>query len=253
MANDYFLAPSLVGFRASINAAFPLRDKSSDGWIGDASHAARVSDHNPCWTCTGRQHGIVRAIDVDVDDGDAGRDLRTEIIRSAVGHRAVWYVISNGIIYSRTYGWAARAYTGTNGHFHHVHTSLQHTESAAFDTTLVLRQTGNSGGTPAKPPADVTVSSWCVRHLANDRKGVSGECLHDCDQVMAFAGALDPAIAATTRPYYLKVSKLGNWAEAGKMLEYAVRVVQAKAGLTQDGIFGPRTGAYMQKFGYTIH
>lgn len=253
MTDSYFLAQSLVGFRASINAAFPKRDKSSDGWIGDASHAARVSDHNPCWTCTGRQHGIVRAIDVDVDDNDAGHDLRTEVLKAAIGHRAVWYVISNGIIYSRTYGWKARAYTGENGHFHHVHTSLQHTEAAAFDTTLVLRQISVPGGSsPSKPATDVTITSWCVQHLANDRKGVSGECLHDCDQVMAFAGALVPAVAANTRPYYLKVSKLGNWDEAGKMLEYAVRIIQSKAGLTQDGVFGPKTGAYMRKFGYTV-
>lgn len=135
MSDTYFLAPALGddGLRGEINAAFPHRDKTSDGWIGDASHAARPSDHNPCWSCTGREHGIVRATDTDIDDGDPGRDLRVQLLNATIGDPRVWYVISNGIIYSRTYGWAARKYTGTNGHFHHVHVSLL-PGAGCFDT-----------------------------------------------------------------------------------------------------------------------
>lgn len=144
---DYFLAQSLVRFRASINAAFPHRDKSSDGWIGDASHAARESEHNPCWTCTGPQYGIVRATDTDIDDNDPGRDLRKMILASTIGHRAVWYVISNGVIYSRTHNWEARKYTGPNQHTKHVHVSINKTLAAAMDQTLLLK-TAPAGGTP---------------------------------------------------------------------------------------------------------
>lgn len=136
----YFLAPSLVAFRGSIDVEFPYRDRASDGWIGDAAHASRVSDHNPDWSVTGYMHGIVRAIDVDIDDGDPSRDLREEILNSAIGHPAVWYVISNGKIYSRTYGWKANDYTGTNGHFHHVHISINHDLGSARNTTLLLKE-----------------------------------------------------------------------------------------------------------------
>lgn len=122
---DYFLAPSLVRLRDEVDARYPKRDKASDGWIGDPSHAARVSDHNPCWTCSGRSRGIVRAIDIDISpDGRADADLRTEVLRAAIGDPRVWYVISNGIIYSRTYGFAPRTYTGSNPHTQHVHISL---------------------------------------------------------------------------------------------------------------------------------
>lgn len=131
---SYFLAPSLSKLRDEINAAFPRRDKTSDGWIGDPSHAARVSDHNPDWGAPGRRNGVVRAIDIDIDDNDAGRDLRREILNAAIGDPRVWYVISNGVIYSRTYGFAARRYTGSNGHYAHVHVSLVHTEAAEFST-----------------------------------------------------------------------------------------------------------------------
>ncbi len=133
--SEYFLAPSLARLRSEVNAKFPGRDKSSDGWIGDASHAARPSSHNPCWSCTGSLYGVVRGLDIDIDDGDPNRDLRRLLLNELIGDPRVWYVISNGIIYSRTYGWAARTYTGTNSHFKHVHTSLRETYSAAFDTT----------------------------------------------------------------------------------------------------------------------
>lgn len=122
------LAPSLVRLRNEINVAFPHRDKTSDGWLGDAAHQARVSDHNP------DSKGMVHAIDVDVDDGDPTRDLRTTLIRCAIAHPSTHYVISNGRIYNRDYGFASRAYTGTNGHFHHVHVSILHTAPAETST-----------------------------------------------------------------------------------------------------------------------
>lgn len=130
---SYFLAPALVQLRDEVNEHFPRRDKTSDGWIGDPSHAARVSDHNPDWNDTGRTYGIVRAIDVDIDDNNPGRDLRRELLNACVGDPRVWYVISNGIIYSSTYGFAARRYTGANGHFAHLHVSLRH-RVGEFDT-----------------------------------------------------------------------------------------------------------------------
>lgn len=117
---SYFLAPALVALRAEIDARYPHREKTSDGWIGDTSHQARPSDHNPDWS----DGGVVRAIDIDITDMDDTRDLRTDIIKACVGDPRVWYVISNGIIYSRTYGWAARKYTGSNPHDKHVHVSI---------------------------------------------------------------------------------------------------------------------------------
>lgn len=122
---SFFLAPALVTLRDEVNARFPNRDKASDGWIGDASHQARPSDHNPCWSCSGRSHGIVRALDIDISpDGRPNVDLRKRLLKVLIGDPRVWYVISNGIIYSRTHGWAARKYTGSNPHFAHVHVSL---------------------------------------------------------------------------------------------------------------------------------
>lgn len=122
---NYFLAPALVQLRDEVNREFPNRDKTSDGWIGDASHQARPSDHNPCWTCRGRNRGIVRALDIDITpDGKPNEDLRKWVLRATIGDPRVWYVISNDIIYSRTYNFTPKRYTGSNPHTGHVHVSL---------------------------------------------------------------------------------------------------------------------------------
>jgi hypothetical protein len=137
---EFFLAPALVKLRDEVNVRFPNRDKASDGWIGDPSHAARKSDHNPCWDCSGRYEGIVRALDIDISpDGRPNVDLRRRLLKNTVGDHRVWYVISNGIIYSRTHGWTPLRYTGENGHFQHVHISLNGANgvdpSGNFDTS----------------------------------------------------------------------------------------------------------------------
>ena len=122
---SYYLAPSLVRLRDEVNARWPGRDKRSDGWIGDASHQARPSDHNPDYSAG----GVVRAIDLD----DSGID-RVRLLNEVVGDPRVWYVISHGKIYSVTYGWRANAYTGSNSHHEHVHVSIRHTKRAENGT-----------------------------------------------------------------------------------------------------------------------
>jgi hypothetical protein len=110
------------------------------------------------------------------------------------------------------------------------------------------------GVTPTLPPVarDVTITAACIKRLATDHLGVSDACLVDNQQVMNIAAYFNPAMAETTRPYFWKMCAEGNWAEAGKMMAYAVRIIQAKAGLPQDGVFGPKTAAFLAARGYTI-
>lgn len=130
---DYFLAASLVALRREINRRWPNRDKASDGWIGDPSHQARRSDHNPDWGAPGSRRGVVRALDVD-KDGIAVSQLLDAVVRD---HR-VAYVIWNRRIASATNDgtpWDWEPYRGTNPHTSHVHISIKHTATAETDTS----------------------------------------------------------------------------------------------------------------------
>lgn len=110
------LAPSLVNLRAEIDARWPGRDRRTDGWIGDAAHQARQSDHNP------DNRGIVHAIDID-KDGINPNEVISACIRM---DRPTAYVIFNRWIYSRSRDFDPRPYTGTNPHTDHLHVSIQY-------------------------------------------------------------------------------------------------------------------------------
>lgn len=117
----YFLSPALVRLRTEINALWPHRDKTSDGWIGDTSHAARPSDHNPA-----PPDGIVRAIDIDEDltVGLAEVGAAMPLVNAILRDPRVRYVIYEGRIWNvDTKRWSP--YSGPNAHRHHVHVSVR--------------------------------------------------------------------------------------------------------------------------------
>lgn len=213
MTTKPYLAPSLAAFRQSINDAFPKRDKSSDGWIGDKAHQARKSEHNP------DEKGCVHAIDVDVDDGDPTRDMVREILRTCVGHKAVWYVIYNGIIYSRTYNWKARKYTGANAHTKHVHISILLTNAAENDTTLRLVKTdapsrwGDAYGGVA---GTRVIKQWSVGNDVRQLQDVLNK-------------------------WYPKMPQLDEDGYFGAKTVERVKHLQKNAKLTVDGIVGAKT------------
>lgn len=130
----YFLCEAGARLRAQIDARWPKRDRASDGWIGDASHAAVVSDHNPCWGCTGDSYGVVRAIDIDSDldpkDPTAAGRLANQLRKCAqdgADNGRINYIIFNRQITSGTYTdrfWTWRPYTGSDPHTNHIHVSF---------------------------------------------------------------------------------------------------------------------------------
>lgn len=210
-----YLAQSLATFRATINEQFPKRDKDSDGWIGDAAHRNRKSEHNP------DAKGCVHAIDVDVDDGDLGRDLAREILKAAIGHKAVWYVIYNGVIYSRTHNFAPRRYTGPNPHTSHVHVSILLTASAEKDTTLRLVS-------PAKPSPVVYERAY--GGVAGTRVIQLGSRGNDVRQLQD-----------VLNKWYPKRKPLVEDGLFGPATLETVKYLQKNAKLKVDGIVGPRT------------
>lgn len=120
------LARSLMRLRNEINLEWPMRDRASDGSIGDADHAGRKSDHNP------NDAGVVRAIDTD-DDIDAEDDTVPFKLAEHLRHlgKSGFRPLQNGglVIYFARYcsaatTWDWRPYTGINAHKSHVHVSV---------------------------------------------------------------------------------------------------------------------------------
>ena len=151
--------------REQIDDAFPDRDRTSDGWIGDAKHAARKSDHNPS------PEGIVRAIDIDADlrsHASEAFDLADQLRLLARSDKRISYIIFNGKIASWLMNYKWRVYRGINPHKKHIHisfTKLGDTDGGMFYIPILTGATsdkdgagiandhavGNSGSTSGKP------------------------------------------------------------------------------------------------------
>lgn len=137
------LVRPLVNLRSQLNDVAPGRDKSSDGWIGDYAHSQGTSGHNPDdtsrnnaeWDGDADSIQDVRAVDLDEDLRTPGLSM-AEICRHLVqGARSgrfwfIRYIIYEGVIYHKNTGYAARNYTGSNPHDHHMHVSSGWSESA---------------------------------------------------------------------------------------------------------------------------
>lgn len=133
------LAKSLVKLRNEINELFPSRKKSSDGWISDAAHRARKSEHNP------DADGVVRAIDL-THDPKSGADMHI-IADYLVRHKhpALWYMIFNGRIASSKNNFKWLHYAGVNPHNKHMHVSVKgkpfyDNESEWFESFIIEQQ-----------------------------------------------------------------------------------------------------------------
>lgn len=144
MVAPWILVPNLVSLRNEFNSLAPLRDKASDGSIGDTAHAGSSSDHNP------DESGVtpyndsdnvneVHAIDVDADLRKSGWSMQKAVQIVITRHRngqdnRLQNVIWNRRIWSDSWGWVAREYTGSNPHDKHAHFSSKYTSAQEADT-----------------------------------------------------------------------------------------------------------------------
>ena len=137
------LSKSVIQLREQADDAYPDRDRSSDGTIGDARHAASKSDHNP-----DALTGFVRALDLDasLDGKDATAHYLADQIRTAAKRdKRIAYVIFNKKIASKRTLWRWVKYKGINPHVKHIHISFTKTgdeDSSFFQIPLL----GGSNG-----------------------------------------------------------------------------------------------------------
>ena len=119
--------------REQVDDAWPNRIRvAPEGWLGDARHAARRSDHNP-----DAASGIVRAYDFNsafTPDRATAYDFADQLRLLARVDKRISYIIFDGKIasYKRNYKW--RKYTGINPHKNHIHISF--TAKGDFDGSM---------------------------------------------------------------------------------------------------------------------
>lgn len=127
------LCKAAVQLREQVDDAWPNRVRvAPEGWLGDARHAARRSDHNP-----DPASGIVRAYDFNANFGpeqSTAFDFADQLRLLARVDKRISYIIFNGKIasYKRNYKW--RKYTGINPHKGHIHVSF--TAKGDFDGSM---------------------------------------------------------------------------------------------------------------------
>lgn len=116
-----FLSKAAVQLREQIDDSFPDRSRKSDGWLGDARHSTKKSDHNPDF------NGCVRAIDIDASLGKQegiSAYLADQIRECGKSDKRISYVIHNHHIASKLLNWKWRRYKGINPHTKHIHISF---------------------------------------------------------------------------------------------------------------------------------
>lgn len=215
----YRLARALDVLRTQVNARWPARSKASDGWIGDAAHATRSSDHNP-WVKAGSV-GIVTALDITHDPAH-GLDAR-KLAETLIASRdpRIKYIISNTQICSSypTNGkpaWVWRPYSGANAHRHHVHISVN-PEVVHYDSTKPWNLDGAPvAAAPAKPAVAAAVTT--LPTLSRGSKGYH-------------VGYLQRMLGITDDQIF------------GPMTEKAVQQFQTRAKLPANGVADPVTWA----------
>jgi hypothetical protein len=172
------LTAGLQNLRTQVNRAFPARDKTSDGSIGDTAHQSETSGHNPDSTPGSKaewQDGDsipeVRAWDMDSDlraDGVTAQQL-VDHIRALPGVSSVLrYIIYNRKIYRASNGWAAEAYDGPSAHTEHVHFSGAYSQAADENTSFdfMLDKFRGDDMLPKKGDSGEEVKFW--QYVLND-------------------------------------------------------------------------------------
>jgi peptidoglycan hydrolase-like protein with peptidoglycan-binding domain len=245
---SYRIAKSLGKLRDQLDAAYPNRSKSSDGWIGDAAHAATKSEHNP-----DPGTGIVRALDVTDDPAHGlSAEWLAEVLRASHDPRILYIISNRRIASSYAAGgvapWVWRPYNGLNAHKSHVHVSV--VEGKAADS--VKAWTITADGKPSKPapkPSSKPVKAVTGPAFPLPRGWYFGPKSGPLQSVSGYFQRLSAGRIGNRylRAWQLRMAARGWNITAdglyGDQTAEVARAFQSEKGLTRDGLIGRETWA----------
>jgi hypothetical protein len=237
---SWTVVPNLVELKEQLDERFPKRDKRSDGTIGNQSHAAGSSSHNPDKTGKpehrdGDSKNEVRARDVDKDlkDAETGTTMEhvVQMWVKRLRNGEMWwvrYLIYNKRIWHRSDGFKTRVYKGQNSHTEHCHVNSEFNQKSddVKNTNWGLKNFRKKTTTPAKPSTPATPKA---------------------PKDVAVDGVLGPNTIKLWR-YWMKVNVRGEMTEA--FVEHLQEFLKAKVDhrLEVDGDFGPKTISALQRY-----
>jgi len=247
----WLVVPNLEELRQQLNEHFPNRDKTSDGSIGDTSHAARASSHNPDKTGNpeyrdGDAKDEVRARDFDADLRDPAGVTAERVVQHLVEWaRAgklphVRYIIFNKRIWSRSDWFKTHAYTGSNPHDKHFHVNSDFT-SAADEARNVNWGLDVLVTPPTNTPAPTPIPS----EAGYLKEGSIGT---DVRRLQSFLRNTFPAYRHTVPFMQSKMLEIDG--VFGGQTKAWVKEFQRRTSLTQDGVVGPETLTKLRGYGY---
>lgn len=239
----WVLTRGLMTVRTEFNLVFKIRDKRSDGTIGDQAHATGTSGHNPDRTGRaeykdGDAKNEVRAIDVDRDlVPGSGIDWMERVVQFIVKRaRAGVYVPFRYIIYkrriwARSDGWKTRVYTGSNAHDQHAHFSGDYTQKAdewtgSLGLASLLPQDGAGGNNDQEDEDPMSAEFW-----ASAAKGARG----DADATATDRNNRNNAVQVIRFALGLQVVQQGALTLPSGPEGQLSRIEEALAGLVSDG------------------
>lgn len=231
MSDKYVLAPSLRTLRNEVNARWPNRDKSLDGWIGDAAHRARRSEHNP------DKNGIVRALDITTKG-----IVISEVMRALVDDSRVAYVIHDGYIYSATYNFVRRKHNG-DPHTKHIHVSILNNTSNNYSQTRCDHAAASTKTWGLRKPAQSPRPKKVLKAGETLRMGDKGDAVKSLQRQMN-----------TVFPTYAKfVSPKGKMLEVdgifGSHTEGWIKEFQGRVGIKATGVVDALTVKHLKTCG----
>lgn len=231
MPRPWRTAKSLLKLRDQLDAAYPHRSKASDGFIGDAAHATRDSDHNP-WIVVNNV-GIVTAFDItnDPTHGLVVAKLFEGIVQSH-DSRVKYMIHERRIV--RSYdkelddgnvipAWQWAPYAGPNPHTKHGHLSVN-SDAEDYDGL------GNWRLLPRSPKPTPHGIDW-EKYVENIRPGRRTLKIGNAGDDVAFVQRF--------------IGKTDDDGYFGPDTEKAVKWYQKLRGLHVDGVVGVATWQQM--------